>query len=262
MEQERWHEAAEALQEAMAEVERLRIEALSLDRRMQILRENIHIYERLLVRLMKLGRYRQALEVAERGKSQTLIDLLTLRDLRPKNAPPEVVHEYERMLFRARALEDQLQRGDGPDAGAETLPPEERAARRLQQKEEMRQELVQTLSRLRQLVGVIRQHDADFLPTAKSLTVEEITALAKYEGLIGESKSKLEALRDAQLWLRDATAGELSAVLSQKAAELGRDRMAWTDFAPLTREMRFGRDPTERPFAHPHFWAGMQCVGV
>jgi CHAT domain-containing protein len=591
MEQEQWHEAAEALQEAVEAVERLRTEALSLDRRMQILRENIHIYERLLVCLMKLRRYQQALEVAERGKSRTLIDLLTLRDLRPKNAPPEVVHEYERMLFRARALEDQLQRGDGPDAGAETLPPEERAARRLRQMEEMRRELVQTQSRLRQLVDVIRQHDADFLPTAKSLTVEEITVLAKeanatlalfrvteagsfvflvfpdgetdvvqvpefttkaltemlvkfegdkpvdgwvvryyayqeamasrniamarqaqqawwntmdatlgqlyerllkpvhqrlrdrrretgdrlmklvvvpnrglavlplhacwwnengerrylldedefvityapslsvfkrclereragreketllgianpvppgnlvfsewecaeierllgherclilwrekataeelmrwvgqrhwlhfschgqyrldaplesslllangetltlgeilerldlrqawltvlsacetglvdfreiadehyglplgflfagaptvwgtlwtvndlttallmvkaYEGLIREGKGKPEALRDAQLWLRDATAGELSAVLLQKEAELGRDRMAWTDLAPLTREMRFSRDPTECPFAHPYFWAGMQCVGV
>jgi CHAT domain-containing protein len=179
MDQERWHEAAEALQEAMTEVERLRTEALSLDRRMQVLRENVHIYERLLVCLMKLERYPEALEVAERGKSRTLIDLLTLRDLRPKNAPPEVVHEYERMLFRARALEDQLQRGDGREAGAETLPPEERAARRQRQIEEMRQELVQTQSRLRQLVDVIRQHDADFLPTAKPLTVEEITALAK-----------------------------------------------------------------------------------
>jgi len=83
-----------------------------------------------------------------------------------------------------------------------------------------------------------------------------------YQGLIREGKGKPEALRDAQLWLRDATAGELSALLSQKEVELGRDRMAWTDIAPLTREMKFVRDPTERPFAHPYFWAGMQCVGV
>lgn len=100
--QERWQEAAEVLDEAVEQVERLRAEALSLDRRMQVLRENIHIYERLLIALMKLGQYQKALEVAERGKSRTLIDLLTLRDLRPRNAPPKVVAEYERMLFRAR----------------------------------------------------------------------------------------------------------------------------------------------------------------
>jgi hypothetical protein len=51
--------------------------------------------KRLLICLMKLRRYPEALEVAERGKSRTLIDLLTLRDLRPHNALPEVVEEYE-----------------------------------------------------------------------------------------------------------------------------------------------------------------------
>jgi tetratricopeptide (TPR) repeat protein len=173
MEQERWEEAVETLREAVEQVERLRAEVLNLDRRERILRENIHIYERLLICLMKLGRYREALEVAERGKSRTLIDLLTLRDLRPHNAPPEVVEQYEQMLFRARALEDELRRTDGDGRRGEG-----ERGRRAGEWERMRQELIQTHNRLRELTTVIREHDPDFLPHAQPLTVDEIIALA------------------------------------------------------------------------------------
>jgi CHAT domain-containing protein len=174
MEQERWEEAVETLREAVEQVERLRAEVLSLDRRERILRENIHIYERLLICLMKLRRYREALEVAERGKSRTLIDLLTLRDLRPHNAPPEVVEEYEQMLFRVRALEDALRRTEGDGRRGEG-----ERGRRAVEWERMRQELTQTHNRLRELTTVIREHDPDFLPHAKPLTVDEIIALAR-----------------------------------------------------------------------------------
>jgi CHAT domain-containing protein len=174
MEQERWEEAVETLREAVEQVERLRAEALHLDRRERILRENIHIYERLLICLMKLGRYREALEVAERGKSRTLIDLLTLRDLRPHNAPPEVVEEYEQMLFRARALEDELRRTEGDGRRGEG-----ERGRRAVEWERMRQELTQTHNRLRELTTVIREYDPDFLPHAQPLTVDEIVALAR-----------------------------------------------------------------------------------
>ena len=174
MEQERWEEAVETLREAVAQVERLRAEVLSLDRRERILRENIHTYEWLLICLMKLGRYREALEVAERGKSRTLIDLLTLRDLRPRNAPPEVVEEYERMLFRARALEDELRRTEGDGRRRE-------GERRITAEdwEKVRQELAQTNNRLRELATVIREYDPDFLPHAQPLTADEIIALAQ-----------------------------------------------------------------------------------
>jgi CHAT domain-containing protein/Flp pilus assembly protein TadD len=174
MEQERWEEAVETLREAVEQVERLRAEVLNLDRRERILRENIHIYERLLIGLMKLRWYREALEVAERGKSRTLIDLLTLRDLRPHNAPPEVVEEYEQMLFRARALEDALRRTEGDGRRGEG-----ERGRRAVEWERMRQELTQTHNRLRELTTVIREHDPDFLPHAKPLTVDEIIALAR-----------------------------------------------------------------------------------
>lgn len=88
MEQKRWEDAVAVLKEAVEQVERLRAEVLSLERRERILRENIHTYEHLLICLTQIRRYEETLQVAEQGKSCTLIDLLTLRDLCPRNAPP------------------------------------------------------------------------------------------------------------------------------------------------------------------------------
>lgn len=82
-----------------------------------------------------------------------------------------------------------------------------------------------------------------------------------YEGLEEEGKGKAEALRDAQRWLRDLTAGEALALVQAKEAELLGERMAWEDVAPWRRALQYA-DPTERPFAHPYHWAAFQCVGV
>ncbi|MCI0487416.1 MAG: CHAT domain-containing protein [Blastocatellia bacterium] len=51
----------------------------------------------------------------------------------------------------------------------------------------------------------------------------------------GKGKSKPEAIREAQIWLRDVTAEELR-----------------------RRDIEFDGDS----FAHPYYWAAMQCVGV
>ncbi|MFN3422887.1 MAG: CHAT domain-containing protein, partial [Armatimonadota bacterium] len=81
-----------------------------------------------------------------------------------------------------------------------------------------------------------------------------------YEGLIKGGKSKAEALRDAQRWLRDLTSGEALRLVEAKEAEL-RERMAWEDIAPWRRGFQFA-DPTSRPFVHPYWWAAFQCVGI
>ena len=172
MEQQRWKEAIDALEEAVQQVEQLRTEALSLERRETIMRENIHIFENLIICLMHEGRYERALEVAEQGKSRTLIDLLTLRDLRPQNAPPELVEEYEQMLFRARALEDALRR-DGHDGQLDSGQPREERVAQLQQ------ERWEAMKRLNELAAQIRQHDPDFLPHAKPLNLAQIRQLAR-----------------------------------------------------------------------------------
>lgn len=177
-----WDQAADLLREAMDQVERLRAEIPGLDRRMQIVSTNFNIYENLIICLMNLALFDEALEVVERGKSRTLIDLLALRDLRPKNVPMEIFDEYERTLLRARTLEDQLQSVEILSEDLQTLSPDKIADLQKQQLEELRNERLSTNTRLRALANDIHHYDPDFLPYAKPLEIKGIKSLAGESG--------------------------------------------------------------------------------
>jgi CHAT domain-containing protein len=166
----RYEDALPYLREAADLVERLRAEGLSPARRRQIMDEHLHIYENLLIGLMRLELYDEALAVAERGKSRLLIDLLTAQELRPKNAPEPLQRRYEELLFRALAIADELERPDPPD-----LPPDARETRRAQ----LRQEHQQVSRELDKVIADIRRADPNFLPAAQPLTREEILQLAQ-----------------------------------------------------------------------------------
>jgi CHAT domain-containing protein len=166
----RYEDALPYLREAADLVERLRAEGLSPARRRQIMDEHLDIYENLLIGLMRLELYDEALAVAERGKSRLLLDLLTAQELRPKNAPPELQRRYEELLFRARALADALERPDPPD-----VPPDERNEWRAQ----VRQELQQVSREIYEIQPELHRADPNFLPAAQPLTREEILQLAQ-----------------------------------------------------------------------------------
>jgi CHAT domain-containing protein/tetratricopeptide (TPR) repeat protein len=166
----RYEDALPYLREAADLVERLRAEGLSPQRRRQIMDEHLHIYENLLIGLMRLELYDEALAVAERGKSRLLLDLLTAQELRPKNAPEPLQRRYEELLFRARAIADELERPDPPD-----LPPDARETRRAQ----LRQEHQQVSRELDKVIADIRRADPAFLPAAQPLTHEQIVQLAQ-----------------------------------------------------------------------------------
>jgi CHAT domain-containing protein/tetratricopeptide (TPR) repeat protein len=166
----RYEDALPYLREAADLVERLRAEGLSPQRRRQIMDEHLDIYENLLIGLMRLELYDEALAVAERGKSRLLIDLLTAQELRPKNAPEPLQRRYEELLFRARALADELERPDPPD-----LPPDARETRRAQ----LRGEHQQVSRELDKVIADIRRADPAFLPAAQPLTHEQIVQLAQ-----------------------------------------------------------------------------------
>jgi CHAT domain-containing protein len=166
----RYEDALPYLREAADLVERLRAEGLSPQRRRQIMDEHLHIYKNLLICLMKLELYDEALAVAERGKSRLLLDLLTAQELRPKNAPEPLQRRYEELLFRARAIADELERPDPPD-----LPPDARETRRAQ----LRGEHQQVSRELDKVIADIRRADPAFLPAAQPLTHEQIVQLAQ-----------------------------------------------------------------------------------
>jgi tetratricopeptide (TPR) repeat protein len=176
----RYEDALPYLREAADLVERLRAEGLRPERRRQIMDEYLPIYENLLICLMRLELYDEALAVAERGKSRLLIDLLTAQELRPKNAPEPLQRRYEQLLFQARAIADELERPDPPD-----LPPDARETRRAQ----LRQEHQQVSRELDAVLREIRQADPAFLPATQPLTREQIVQLAQ------EAQTTLLSLR-------------------------------------------------------------------
>jgi CHAT domain-containing protein len=65
-----------------------------------------------------------------------------------------------------------------------------------------------------------------------------------------------DALRRAQLWLRDSTRSELAARYEREVAR-GRDRF----LEPYT-ELMLGGAPDDRPYAHPAYWAPFTFTGV
>jgi len=91
--------------------------------------------------------------------------------------------------------------------------------------------------------------------------------MGKAYELLRAGKSKAAALREAQLWLRELTAGEVAQILKAHAAVppeqavVEMARMAAAQLLPVQREYAL-RDDSERPFAHPYYWSAFQCVGV
>lgn len=172
-----WDAAIESLREAAAEAEHLRTEVQSLERRRQIFKNHIHIFGSLVICLMKTGRHLEALEAAERGKSRTLIDLLSLRDSRPQNIPPELAEEYARALIRLRALDAQLG-GLEPSDMPSTRSSTEDDGGKSQQLEAIQWERVKATRRVEELLGEVRKYDPAYVPYANTLDADAIKRLA------------------------------------------------------------------------------------
>ena len=69
------------------------------------------------------------------------------------------------------------------------------------------------------------------------------------EGRIKEGRGKAEALREAQLWLKD-----LSKRKEQSEMLADADDIHWVGTKPP--------DETTSDFSRPHYWAGFICSGV
>jgi len=83
-----------------------------------------------------------------------------------------------------------------------------------------------------------------------------------YDCLIKGNSTKAEAIREAQLWLRDMNAADLELLIQEKQTRSAHDAITWTGSARLKDGLENGTGPAERPFAHPFYWAGMQSIGA
>jgi CHAT domain-containing protein len=68
------------------------------------------------------------------------------------------------------------------------------------------------------------------------------------------------ALRKAQLWLRDVTNEELAILFDSYRKSNTSPHLA--DIAEEQFKKYAPREPNERPFAHPYYWAGFAFYGI
>jgi CHAT domain-containing protein len=97
-------------------------------------------------------------------------------------------------------------------------------------------------------------------------TVDDFTTalmmIKMYEGIFRDGKSKAQALRNAQLWLKDLTAREALEIIRGHSKELERAcRMLPERLTLLSTEIS-AEHPDSQPFSHPYYWAGFQLFGV
>lgn len=78
-----------------------------------------------------------------------------------------------------------------------------------------------------------------------------------------EKRDLPDALREAQIWLRDLTAGELAKRFAKEEEEAMEGRARLSIETASAAFARFAsRDTTDRPFEHPYYWAAFTFSGA
>ncbi|MBS9772431.1 MAG: CHAT domain-containing protein, partial [Trichodesmium erythraeum GBRTRLIN201] len=106
-----WQLAADNYKKAITAVELSRSWATTDDRRQEILKENINIYNKAIQAYIHLKKLEQALEIAERSQARNLVQLLTNRDLVPQdNVPPEITQQLQQQQKEIRVNKGELEK--------------------------------------------------------------------------------------------------------------------------------------------------------
>jgi CHAT domain-containing protein len=82
-----------------------------------------------------------------------------------------------------------------------------------------------------------------------------------YELWRSEGKEPLQAIHEAQRWVRDSTNGEKRDYFKAFLPGLSATRMS-TETADTLFQTVVLSNPSAREFAHPYYWAAFSYVGV
>lgn len=186
-EQHRYHEAIPIHEAAIRYVEGTLASTIRLERRSQILRRNADLFDRTIISLVEADRLSDAFGYVERGKSQTIADLIALRDVRHAAVVPSVIEEYADLLLKARSLSHGLAQSSRLETGGLVS-----AVTSIWAKTYMtqgRQEFHRVTTRLQELLLTIQRSDPDFHPEPVDLGLRDMMKVA------GTSRSALVLFR-------------------------------------------------------------------
>ncbi len=168
-----------------------------ITRRKLVFQENLNIYQGLLICYIKLGRWNDALEIAEQGKSRSVADLLNLKAIRPKNPDnlPEIedlADRYEQAMAKAQQFESWLlalyqNQGNIPKPaddsnGDDKLRYENEVSNFNQRLEKVTNQQRENDQAKEEILAKIREYDQDFPPKTEFLKQNEIYELSKESG--------------------------------------------------------------------------------
>jgi CHAT domain-containing protein len=85
-----------------------------------------------------------------------------------------------------------------------------------------------------------------------------------YRRHLGEGQGIAQALRGAQLWLRDLKRDDLLSrvAAAREEARTHPDRRLWARLDALREALSEDYGPEDRPFAHPYYWAAFIASGA
>jgi CHAT domain-containing protein len=198
--QRRWEDGADAYRTAVDAVHVQRAGYLTEQGKAELAAQHANLYERLLECLLHLGRLDEAVAVLEQSKARNLLDLLANRDLGPPQAPPDLVHEYDRLRFVLRRLVTT----STADSGVSSQPDssgsdgDTRGAPAATCEAVLAEQRRHALRRLEEVSAELHRYDPDFLPAAPPVRFADVAAAVP---AAPDSAVVLLALREA-----DATA--------------------------------------------------------
>ena len=174
----RFEEAIPVYDMAIRHIEAARTEAHLLERRANILRENTEPFDRMIIALVRMKRLDDAFEYAERGKSQSISDLVALRDVTKELSSQPLVQEYAAMQVRARVLGQDLSRSSVFQMGGSVSTALFTAWSRKYASQQHR-EFHELLEQLEDYVETLRRANPSFHPYAERLDATAMMQVAR-----------------------------------------------------------------------------------
>jgi CHAT domain-containing protein/tetratricopeptide (TPR) repeat protein len=102
----KWEIAIEGYKQAIDAVEESRTQAMSDDRRQEIIAEAVGVYSNIVQAYINLGQINKAIEYADRSRSKRLVDLMASNDLYAGGEIPPQVQEYLQQYDQLQAQID------------------------------------------------------------------------------------------------------------------------------------------------------------
>lgn len=164
--EDKHRQAVDCLAAVVSAMDRMRWQVFSIGRRAELLRHNAEAFDRLIDASFSAGDFFGALELSERSRSRTLIDLLDLKGVLPRRAPSDQLERFKQLLLQSRLLEERLRVAEkNAMAGPETL--------------RLSDQLHKSRQDFQELLPAIHQSDPDFFPATEPLGSREIRELAE-----------------------------------------------------------------------------------